>query len=129
MARCHQDVTERIHLLRRLDSPKPAYRRHYQEHAQFSARGAAQDADRAIGLLQLTSRPADRSPKNQPAQAFVGKACLVLLRCAPALIECRKMYQCNWTTFDGMSGATKISASNSGHSVMLPFDAGCRRYR
>ena len=53
MARCHQDVTERIHLLRRLDFTEAGrIAATYQEHAQILRAVLRQDADRAIGLLQ-----------------------------------------------------------------------------
>jgi DNA-binding GntR family transcriptional regulator len=53
MARVHQDVTERIHLLRRLDFTEAGrIAATYQEHAQILRAVLRQDADRAIGLLQ-----------------------------------------------------------------------------
>jgi DNA-binding GntR family transcriptional regulator len=53
MARCHQEVTERIHLLRRLDFTEAGrIAATYQEHAQILRAVLRRDADRAIGLLR-----------------------------------------------------------------------------
>lgn len=53
MARCHQEVTERIHLLRRLDFTEAGrITATYQEHAQILRAVLRQDADRAIELLR-----------------------------------------------------------------------------
>ena len=53
MARCHQEVTERIHLLRRLDFTEAGrIVATYQEHAQILRAVLRRDADRAIGLLR-----------------------------------------------------------------------------
>ncbi len=53
MARCHQEVTERIHVLRRLDFTEAArIAATYQEHAQILQAVLRRDADRAIGLLR-----------------------------------------------------------------------------
>jgi DNA-binding GntR family transcriptional regulator len=51
--RCHQEVTERIHLLRRLDFTEPGrIAATYQEHAQILRAVLRQHADRALGLLR-----------------------------------------------------------------------------
>jgi DNA-binding GntR family transcriptional regulator len=53
MTRCHQEVTERIHLLRRLDFTEAGrIAATYQEHAQILRAVLRQDSDRAIGLLR-----------------------------------------------------------------------------
>ena len=53
MARCHQEVTQRIHLLRRLDFTEAGrIAATYQEHAQILRAVQRQDADRALGLLR-----------------------------------------------------------------------------
>ena len=53
MARCHQEVTERIHLLRRLDFTEAGrIAATYNEHAQILRAVLRRDADRAIGLLR-----------------------------------------------------------------------------
>lgn len=53
MARCHQEVTERIHLLRRLDFTETGrITATYQEHAQILRAVLRQDADRATALLR-----------------------------------------------------------------------------
>jgi DNA-binding GntR family transcriptional regulator len=53
MARCHQEVTERIHLLRRLDFTETGrIAATYLEHAQILRGVLRHDADRAIGLLR-----------------------------------------------------------------------------
>ena len=53
MARCHQEVTERIHLLRRLDFTEAGrIAATYQEHAQILRAVLRRDAARAIGLLR-----------------------------------------------------------------------------
>jgi DNA-binding GntR family transcriptional regulator len=53
MTRCHQEVTERIHLLRRLDFTEPVrIAATYQEHAQILRAVLKRDADRALGLLR-----------------------------------------------------------------------------
>ncbi len=54
MARCHQEVTERIHLLRRLDFTEAGrIVATYQEHAQILRAVLRQDTARAIRLLQI----------------------------------------------------------------------------
>jgi DNA-binding GntR family transcriptional regulator len=54
MARCHQEVTERIHLLRRLDFTEAGrIAATYQEHAQILRAVLRQNADRAVGLLRV----------------------------------------------------------------------------
>lgn len=51
--RCHQEVTERIHLLRRLDFTEPSrITATYQEHAQVLRAVLRGSADRAVGLLR-----------------------------------------------------------------------------
>jgi DNA-binding GntR family transcriptional regulator len=53
MARCHQEVTERIRLLRRLDFTEASrITATYQEHAQILRAILLQRADRAIDLLR-----------------------------------------------------------------------------
>lgn len=53
IARCHQEVTERIHLLRRLDFTEAGrIAATYQEHAQILRAVLRSDADRAIELLR-----------------------------------------------------------------------------
>lgn len=53
MTRCHQEVTERIHLLRRLDFTETGrIAATYQEHAQILRAVLRQDADRATALLR-----------------------------------------------------------------------------
>jgi DNA-binding GntR family transcriptional regulator len=53
MARCHQEVTERIRLLRRLDFTEPArIAATYDEHARILRAVLRRDADRAIELLR-----------------------------------------------------------------------------
>jgi len=53
MTRCHQEVTERIHLLRRLDFTEPVrIAATYQEHAQILRAVLKRDTDRALGLLR-----------------------------------------------------------------------------
>jgi DNA-binding GntR family transcriptional regulator len=53
MTRCHQEVTERIHLLRRLDFTEAGrIAATYQEHAQILRAVLRQDADRATALLR-----------------------------------------------------------------------------
>jgi len=53
MARCHQDVTERIHLLRRLDFTEAGrIAATYQEHAQILRAVLRRDAHRATALLR-----------------------------------------------------------------------------
>jgi DNA-binding GntR family transcriptional regulator len=53
MARCHQEVTERIRLLRRLDFTEASrITATYQEHAQILRAILQQRADRAIDLLR-----------------------------------------------------------------------------
>ncbi|HEV8646566.1 MAG TPA: GntR family transcriptional regulator [Burkholderiales bacterium] len=53
MTRCHQEVTERIHLLRRLDFTEAGrIAATYQEHAQILRAVLRQDSDRASGLLR-----------------------------------------------------------------------------
>jgi len=53
MARCHQEVTERIRLLRRLDFTEPArIVATYDEHAQILRAVLRRNAERAIQLLR-----------------------------------------------------------------------------
>jgi DNA-binding GntR family transcriptional regulator len=53
IARCHQEVTERIRLLRRLDFTEPArIAATYDEHARILRAVLRRDADRAIELLR-----------------------------------------------------------------------------
>ena len=53
MARCHQEVTERIRLLRRLDFTEPSrITATYEEHAQILRAVLKASADRAIALLR-----------------------------------------------------------------------------
>jgi len=53
MARCHHEVTERIHLLRRLDFTEAGrIAATYREHAQILRAVLRRDAGRAIGLLE-----------------------------------------------------------------------------
>ena len=53
MARCHQEVTERIHWLRRLDFTQAGrIAATYQEHAQILRALLRREADRALGLLR-----------------------------------------------------------------------------
>ena len=53
MTRCHQEVTERIRLLRRLDFTEAGrIAATYQEHAQILRAVLKQDADRALELLR-----------------------------------------------------------------------------
>jgi len=53
MARCHQEVTERIHLLRRLDFTEAGrIAATYQEHAQILRAVLRRDAHRATALLR-----------------------------------------------------------------------------
>ena len=53
MARCHQEVTDRIRLLRRLDFTEPErIAATYDEHAQILRAVARRNADRAIRLLR-----------------------------------------------------------------------------
>jgi len=62
MVRCHQDVTERIRILRRLDFTEPArVAITYQEHAQILRAVLRRRADQAVMLLQahITSSKAE----------------------------------------------------------------------
>lgn len=53
LARCHQDVTERIHLLRRLDFTEAGrIAATYREHAQILRAVLKRDADLALRLLR-----------------------------------------------------------------------------
>jgi DNA-binding GntR family transcriptional regulator len=53
MSRCHQEVTERIRLLRRLDFTEPGrIVATYDEHAQILRAVLRRDADRAVRLLR-----------------------------------------------------------------------------
>jgi DNA-binding GntR family transcriptional regulator len=51
--RCHQELTERIHLLRRLDFTEPSrIAATYEEHAQVLRAVLRGSADRAVALLR-----------------------------------------------------------------------------